>query len=61
MVSPWGFAQGFSLGFSLIDWACMPKAPRRAVDHALRPTPEQRLARGDIEHMRGGLEVARQI
>jgi Arc/MetJ family transcription regulator len=30
----------------------MPKAPRRAVDHALRPAPDQPLARGHLEHMR---------
>src|SRR5216684_6549191 len=57
-----GVFLGTFLGvFRLIGWACMPKAPRRAPDHALRPTPDQRLARGHIEHMarRGAVVLSR--
>jgi hypothetical protein len=39
------------LGLPLIDWPCMPKAPRQATDHALRDTPDQRPQLGQIGQM----------
>jgi hypothetical protein len=59
-----GFLGVFRYFFVILIGLACQKAPRRAVDHALRPTQDQRLARGHLEHLappRGGLEPARQI